>query len=458
MTKNEASPISAIIVSVGVLLAAIAAGFAVHSIAYRPWFAAIALPIVFIGICARVETSRTKRLLQIAFLMLCIAACSASILGAMKSNIESPHEWDFLTFWLDGRVAAEGNNFYQSRYYYEALGSIPTSASFREEILDVGFRYPPPTMFLFLPLGLLDLSRALVFWYVLHSIFLIFSVFLLAKTFVNGTHVPGYLIAAVLVMILRPTLQTLWFAQTNFLVLVMILLFWRYRATFWGGIFLAVGILTKPVLVLMFAYLAIRRLWRSMMGVAVGGFLASVASVLVFGYHTFWSYFTEFPPSKMPRFVLSEDVNQSLQATILRLGEFAPTRMAFLFSQQSFLVAAAGLFFLSAWLIHKLGPRGDDVSLALMLTLALLVYPGTLVHYGVLLVVPLTWMWTHRKEIPVGNGPVAVFITSIYVIMCVWQGRFLFVAVSLTWAALVGIGWRWVSQPGIPTITQEVHR
>jgi hypothetical protein len=72
----------------------------------------------------------------------------------MHSNIAHPPEWDFLGFWIGGRLAVQGLNFYEPENYEQVAQHLSLSDEFAQEITEVGFWYPPPSMLLFVPLVL----------------------------------------------------------------------------------------------------------------------------------------------------------------------------------------------------------------------------------------------------------------------------------------------------------------
>jgi hypothetical protein len=449
-------------IRVGSVLAALVGfiiGIAIHPVAYQFWFPIVTLPLVLSGFHSWSSRSQIASFLFIVLVTLSITACATYLANTIHSNIIDTNEWDFLTFWLDGRVASRGLNFYDPQHYHQLAESIRTSGEFLQEILNVGFRYPPPTMFLFLPLGFLELQTALQFWYAFHVLIFLVLVFVLWKAVLQNRTRGGLILSAVLLIVLRPTMQTFGFAQTNFLVLLFFLLFWINRSTFTGGVFLALGVLTKPIVAVFAIFLIARWKWKPMVSMVLTGLAFSVVSAIVFGFHTFVSYFTEYPPGKMPKFVFSESVNQSLNATMLRLGEVAPESVSLIFSRGVILLIIAVMVIATGWLASMMGEDGEEMALATTLVLALLIYPGTLHHYGVLMSVPLLWMWVRRANLGMSATAVAGFVTAMYALMGAWQGRFLFVATISTWAVLTVIGYLEVygRRIGPDVVAHKVH-
>ena len=96
-------------------------------------------------------------------------------------NFQEPHEWDFLCWYLDGSVAANGLNFYQPTSYQTTINSLvlpyAPSKAFISNIVDVGFKYPPPSMFYLITLGYLSYNRDIFYGYQL-ILFVLFSAYI----------------------------------------------------------------------------------------------------------------------------------------------------------------------------------------------------------------------------------------------------------------------------------------
>jgi len=173
---------------------------------------------------------------------------------------------------------------------------------------------------------------------------------------------------------------------------------------------LALGVLIKPVCALLMLYVVFRRRWRTLAGAAltVGG--ASLLTISVFGWHTFAAYFVHSPVARMPTDVYTESMNQSLLAQILRLSYYDFAAGSPL-THPVFVLLAAGLVAATVFLATR-PTADDDLVLALTIPLALLLYPGTLAHYSVDLLVPLLALWSRRHTVP-GGALVAIALLTI---------------------------------------------
>lgn len=345
-----------------------------------------------------------------------IVLYAAVYVTIMASGVAHPPEWDFPISWFNGYVAAQGLNFYDPENYRRLAGALPLTPALIRFVISVGFHFPPPTIFLFLPLGFLGIKTAFVLWYAVMIGVIALDVVLLARLFLGDT-ASGRLLAAALLLLLRPAMATVWFGQTNFLIVLMLLLFWRDRARFRGGAWIAFGLLIKPVVAVLLLYAAIARRWRAVVGTGVVLAALSALTIAVFGWDTFAAYFGHNPVVRMPAEAYTETINQSLLATILRLTDYDFSHGSPLLDPL-FVVLAGGLGAATAWLAHRAWTSGDDdLALAITIPFGLLVYPGTLAHYSVDLIVPFLLLWARRHALPGGVAGVVAFLTAEYALI-----------------------------------------
>jgi hypothetical protein len=404
----------------------------------RWWLPACLLPILLCGFHYRGSLGNNWRNVLVGLVLAVLVVVGLQGLKIMRGNIIQPPEWDFLVFWLDGHVAAHGLNFYDPLNYQQLAKPLNLSREFTQEIVDVGFKYPPMTMLLFLPLGWFDPQFALMLWYLINTIVLIGDIFLLWRIFLGRSELIGLAWIAALVLLCAATLSTIAYAQTNGIVLLLLLLFWRDRRMLRGGIWLAIGLCVKPIVAFVLLYLLLRRRWR-LLGSTLG-MLAAIAllTLLVFGPSTFLSYLTTNPAAKkVPYALYVESVNQSLLATVLRATGDSFSGASPI-TQPVFVVLALVLAVITSVLIYRLPANADDWALAFTIPLALLLYPAALVHYSLLLLLPLLLLWRERGQLPFGIGGVVVFITLAYGLIG-RGGNSVFLTVMLSWLALAGI-------------------
>jgi hypothetical protein len=311
-------------------------------------------------------------------------------------NYHQPPEWDFLTFWLDGNVASTGENFYNVKSYQEMPLPYEPSDGFREEVIDVGFRYPPFTMFLFLPLALFDIDDAYLLWQISILMISVACIYELWGLFPKEKRILSLLLVSVLMFRLTPVHVTFHGSQTNFIVLLFFLMFWRNRTKGWGGIWLALCVVVKPYMALLYIYPLFTRKWK-MLAIAISALLIlTFLSILAFGTDVFVSFFVENPTSKLPIFAYTEGINQSLLSTILRLNPHQAITESPLLNPL-YLGISLSLTLITVW-VAVMKKNSDDWVALSVLFLALIVYPASLEHYSVFLIVPVVLLLRQSSQ------------------------------------------------------------
>jgi hypothetical protein len=230
-------------------------------------------------------------------------------------------------------------------------------------------------------------------------------------------------------------------AQINFIILLLFLLFWRNRERIVGGIWLAIGIMLKPVLVIVLMYPFLRKHWRTFIGVIVASVVMSGITIMTFGSEMFFGYFSKNPiVLDMPNYMYTEAVNQSLLATMLRITNFSfGTISPYLYPP--FIIAALLLTCITSFLVFSKKGEGNsysDFALALTITFSLLLFPKTLTHYAVLLTVPIIMILTRFEQVNINFWHMLVFITIEFVFVSL-DGNFVFISILLAWMFLAAI-------------------
>lgn len=204
----------------------------------RVLMTAISVPLLLIWFHNRRELSGRWKFLPRLIVLAIIVAFGVGTAVVIVQNLIQPPEWDFLVFWLDGQVGAQGLNFYDPAHYQTVTLPMAVRHEFEDAVVNVGFRYPPQSMFLFLPLGLFDIRLAMAFWYMVHATVLALTVVLLWQNFLEDYGQRGLVFAIALVAVIGGTMSTFKFGQTNFLAMLFLLLFWKDRDRARGGVWI----------------------------------------------------------------------------------------------------------------------------------------------------------------------------------------------------------------------------
>jgi len=396
------------------------------------------VPLLLLGLeSAPTWTARERRKGQVATLFL-LASLGIRAFHLIESNIRNPSEWDFMCFWLWGKLGAHRASFYDPESTIalarQLAGQFSFSPHFTHGFIEVGFLYPPPTMLLLAPLGFFSASTAAALWYLLQVSCLVGASFLLWRLFASGTGRLGLLFILAFMLVLPASHRTLLFAQTNFLALFLGLLLLRYERKGLGGVFAATSVFTKPYLAIWFGYLALKRRWKAFFaGLATAAALCGV-SAAVFGVPTFLAYFRENPTPRLPSALFSPPINQSLWGKFqpIGLGESAGVSGRMMV----FTVIALTLVMATAYLVSRTREPESGLGLALVTTTGLIIFPSTQGHYSVLLAIPLFCLWSRRRQLRLPLSLLIAFITLESILTGIANGSYSFWANAAAWCAL----------------------
>jgi hypothetical protein len=420
---------------IAALVALIPTFFFINRFLLRWWIVALLVPAVLLAYHYAPSRDKGWKVVLAGFLTVIIVLFGFIVVKDIVRAVQNPPEWDYRLFWLEGKVADSGKNFYDPQYAIQLAQPFNPSEEFKSES---SFFYPPPSMFLFMPLGWFDYQTAALLWYIVHTAIFVLSVVMLWQLFFKKAGLLGFLLTAALVVMFASVPQVFVYGQTTFLVLLMMLLFWQYRRRTQGGIWLAIGILTKPLVGVLLLFTFLRGQWRSLL--ATLGFLAvtSVLALLLFGSTTFFSYVTLNPATSGPTHLYTEPSVQSLLGTILRVTHYdfsgsSPLR------NPLFIVIASVLVLVTLWLVYRQDVVSDEIALSLLLALGLLIYPATIAHYSMLLLPSVFAVWSLQKQNIRETLGAVVFITLIYVLINL-SDNYVFAAQAVDWLGLAGIG------------------
>ncbi len=334
---------------------------------------------------------------------------------AAAGNVHEPREWDYGCFWLYGHVAAAHQNLYDPAVFARFATPFTPSDEFRAAVLTVGFPYPPPTIALFLPLGFIDsVPAGLAIWYGAQFAALGAAAWVLARTFMPAEGWRSVLLILALVAALPATLMTVDNAQTNFILLLLVALALRYRATSAGAIWELLAVWVKPYAAALLLLDTVRRQWRRLLVALLTAAVSFAAVALVLGPATLTSFVQANPAAREPAYAFTENLNQSLLAFVLRLHAVLPQHVSAL-HEPLFVAGALLLTGLTVALCAR-APAQSEAAFAASLLLGLIVYPGALSSYGVVLAVPFLVLWRNRDAFPGRSATVAAIVAVAVVL------------------------------------------
>ncbi len=332
-----------------------------------------------------------------------------NLLRIARDNLAHVPLWDFRVFWMVGRAAVEHRDVYDPASFVGFAATLNPGHDplFDAVALGVGLPYPPPTLFLFYPLGWFDLGTALLVWYVAMGVAVAIACIMLSRLFFRGSGAAGWFAPALLLLMLPQTGVTIALAQVNFFALVFAIAYWRERVSWRAGLWLApLGMLRPPALALVLEAIA-----KSRRGLAVGLVAASaalfLAAIPIAGTRAMITYLRANPSSHYPESFFPG--YQSLYQ-LFALRDASRAGYFSLAAHPAYVMCALLLFAGAAWIAARAAPERTGMVRAMLLTLGLFVYPSTGAHYAVLLLLPLCELWCGRRALGLGTaGAIAVF-------------------------------------------------
>lgn len=327
-------------------------------------------------------------------------------------SITTPTVWDFTAFYLYGKVAAAGYNFYlpenfQHVFYSLQLPALDYSEFIRESV-NVGFFYPPPTIFLFIILGFLTYKTALFCWIIFILLFALADVYLIYDLFFKSYKVYGVFFVGILFFLFPSVNATFFFGQTSFILLVLLLLMKKYENIKFAGILLTLSFFVKPYMGAFGLIFLIRKQWTTLLYALVSGLVICIITILTFGMAPFQSYLFDNAAKRLPTAAFSEDINQSLQAVLLR-QHLISLDAPFVYA----LIAAAIFLLTTLYLFYLQKKELYEYIWAILLVVTLIIYPGTLNHYGVMMLF-IIFQFFDSKQIKWNKYPNLAFMGLLY--------------------------------------------
>jgi hypothetical protein len=409
-------------------------------------------PLVLLGVQFRSRLPTWLRRAHLLVVLASIAVLARYMLRQVHVTIDTLPEWHIRAFWLYGRTAVTGGNFYLPEALQRTWQNAPASPAFTREILEVGFPYPPATMLLLAPLGHLTLRQAAWVWQGVSVASVLATIVLLRRAFLPGSGAFGLAVTTALVLGFTATHWTIELTQSSNLVLLFVTLAWTLRDRPSGAVMVALGTMVKPIVALLGLYFLLRRDWRSV-ALAAGTYVAlTLGAIGLFGWQRVGSFLSASPLARMPGWMYTGHNSQSILAVALRASGVGALSRPLLhpLANPLFLGLAGAVLAATILLMYALSARGDrlstELAMAINVCAALLLYPNTLNHYAVLLLPPLFFFWTRSADLRVPRTIAAALVSCAYWLVLVNQGDSSVLAMIVVWCALSIVGTRLVAR------------
>jgi hypothetical protein len=382
---------------------------------HQPYFGALMAMLVCLCFYLLTKSKTNKRNVWIIYSVLCTAAFLI-FCGSIFLRLKQDQVYDFTAFYLYAKVAVSGHDYYSPEHFHTVFSTLSLPAldysGFIEEIVNVGFLYPPPTILLFTPLGFLSYHTALIAWSIFNLFIALGCIYLAYNLFLKKYKLKGLMLVAALFFLFSPVRETFYFSQTNFVLLFLLLLMYKYRDKKFAGILLPLALFTKPYMIVFGLIFILKKQWKTVIYFIAGSIVITGITFLLFGKEPFLSYIFNNPSKRLPVWVFSEGINQSLHAVLLRLN-FITVGKPLPYTLISLGIILVTGFYLFYLLKHKL----YNYVWMVLLLVALLIYPGTLSYYAVLLLF-IVFQFFDEQKAPGVNRYVNILIIGILYYLC----------------------------------------
>jgi hypothetical protein len=290
---------------------------------------------------------------------------------------------------MQGLLGVHNLDFYDPSSFKILLSEIDFEYAFSDgfymDILNVGLLYPPFSMLLFAPLASLDLQTSRILMAILISLFILINSVLANFVFAGkGRSFYSLLFIYIVIMLLPGSNSTIDYSQTNFFLLLFLILVYNNIEKPSSGIFLALSTIIKPISGILLLFFLFKKKWKALIW-----FLGTVSVLLVitgllWGFHNITEYFTSPPTQRLPQYLYGQDHNQSLIAIINRnLGTLDIGQSII---NICYYLGAGLLLILTLFASSRLSKINVHISLLPFILLMLLIYPSSLIYYMVYLV------------------------------------------------------------------------
>lgn len=360
-------------------------------------------------------------------------------MNTVYKHIFDPTIYDFTVFYMYGKVGISGGDLYSPAVFHSVFNTLTLPVHdygiFHEEILSVGFLYPPPTIWLFDALGFFSFTTASVCWTSFNLLFAGGCMYLVYKMFFEEYKTNGLFLVLILFMLSAQVRSTVAFGQTNFILFFLLLLMYRYANKSFAGIFLALAFIVKPFMIIFGVIFLIRKQWKTIIYFLATYLVFVIPTLIRYGIKPFYDYIFDSPGKRLPDWIFSDTNNESLNAVLIR------RHLVTVHDARLYTIVAAAILLLTCWYIITLcKAKLFDCIWAILLLVGLLLYPGTLSYYGTLLLFISFKFFDKDSPLSISNryvNTLAVGIcyflgsASVFALICVLIGFIIFKSIQV---------------------------
>ncbi len=349
--------------------------------------------------------------------------------------------WDFLCFYVFGKAGVSGLNFYDPHAFLQVfndlnLQSKVNGSSFIGEVVNVGFWYPPPSMFLFLPLGVFSLKTGYIVWQTVIILFLLIDILLIIKWYpyhLNSTcnkNITNFLLL-ILILFFPSITGSILISQTISVFLFFLILILKYPDNWKSGVYLVLLIIIKPLAAIFVLYFLVFKKWKILISFLLTGCLVLGVSILFFGYDSFLAFLKSPPTNRIPLEVFYESTEQSINAILMRLQLKFYGHISFKSIKIITYIFSIVIILITVYASKLMKRKNCGLAFMIFIPMALLIYPNSLNSYAIILI-PVILHFINQK--PFNNN----IINLILLFLLYSIGHYSFFLLNLVlWLILV---------------------
>lgn len=329
-------------------------------------------------------------------------------------------QWDYLCFYIFGNVGISTSDFYNpvifSKFYEELHLQSITNSLFIQEIVEVGFWYPPPSMFLFLPLGLFDLKTGHIVWQTMITSFFLIDIFLLLRWYSDQTIKKENGITEfpiLLIILLFPNiLASFFYSQIISIFLFFLILTIKNINNWKSGIYLTILVFIKPLAAIFMLYYLLFKKWKVIASAAIAFTIILILTTLLFGYDPLLNYIVSPPTDRIPDYIYFEA--SSLLGVLRNLHLNFLSELSINGIKMLYYLLSICLIILAFYASKQLSKVSTPMAFMIFIPLALMVYPVTYFNYCTLLLPVVIYIF---YQVPFRNYSLKlVLVFCLYVI------------------------------------------
>lgn len=259
--------------------------------------------------------------------------------------------------------------------------------------------YPPPSILLSLPFGLLDVKSATIAWFLVEVVCIVFVAYMTLKLLRTKASAVNILLTSLILFAWHPFWEDLLYGQLSILVLTLLVFAFYLRQkgeNFWAGIVLGLPIAIKLFGWLLLIFFILKKNWKLVIGSGITIAVTNIAAGIIVGFDHVFNYYlnaiTEFSD-----YYHSFAYNYSLWTIGWRFFSGTESNVLQGINAPPLIESptAAGitsivlpLLYIIIGLSWALKAKETNTALAILVCVSVLVNPIVWVHYFVILLFP----------------------------------------------------------------------